>query len=303
MSEIDNYLQSELNLQNDTNYLIEYIKKNIIGEKIKEKEDFYSKMQLVFDRIFGVTKKTNIPFSSFSSQHMQRSLVELLNSDKCTFEDFDHIIHLFLPNRQIYNFFNLFYNSNYTGKEYLVEINNNHIFGNIDTLLKNNKLEYLLKNLSLISTCSKNPNTQLLNFKNGRLIFTCFEYFIMFLLLAMKESDNKSKIQLDTKNSNFNSLKSQKRFLSTKSPIIAGQIDLSRSLEFNFYNILFRSILRTIIKRNDKKSLSFITSMVEFVWLSDYFLLAPNYISNNSVSYNISNQFSLKTIKRLIQLC
>ena len=65
MSEIDNYLQSELNLQNDTNYLIEYIKKNIIGEKIKEKEDFYSKMQLVFDRIFGVTKKTNIPFSSF----------------------------------------------------------------------------------------------------------------------------------------------------------------------------------------------------------------------------------------------
>jgi len=121
--------------------------------------------------------------------------------------------------------------------------------------------------------------------------------------LAMKESDNKSKIQLDTKNSNFNSLKSQKRFLSTKSPIIAGQIDLSRSLEFNFYIILFRSILRTIIKRNDKKSLSFITSMVEFVWLSDYFLLAPNYISNNSVSYNISNQFSLKTIKRLIQLC
>jgi len=278
MTELENYLKSDLNLQCDTQFLIEYIKKNIIGEKIKEKEDFYTKLQSIFDRIFSITRKTKMP-----NNKSQKSLIDLLNTNKCTFEDFDYIIHLFLPNRQIYNFFNLFYNPSYIGKEYLVEINNN-IFSNIDMLLKNNKVDYLLKNLSLISNCLKNPKTQKNNFQNGRLVFSCFEYFIMFLLLAMKESENKSKVQLDMFNENFKNLTSKKTFLSDKSPIILSQIDLSRSLEFNFYSILFKSILRSIVKRNDKKTLCFITSMVEFIWLSDYFFLkSPYLISNNAV--------------------
>ena len=273
--DINVFLFSEPNLKQNfeflTNYITTFLYKNTNREKI---EDFYHKFPSICDKLFGISTKSNV-----SSKKLRQSkcLVEVLNSETTTFEDIDSLLHLLIPGiDQAKNIFNSVFSPSDNVPDYI--ISTSIISKSLYSLITQRKQEYILT-MNIFEDLEKNQDFQRNALEKGNIILTIFEYFITIVLVAIGEiSNTKNKINLSKCNKNFvDFIKnfSQKKALSDKSKENLYLIDNSRSLVHNFYFILFRNLVNYLMSRDHRK-LRYLISAIEFVWLSDYFIVTTS---------------------------
>lgn len=316
--DISNYLSTEPNIKNDfdhlTGYITVFLYKNANREKM---DDFYNKIPLTFDRIFGISAKTR------NTKQVVKSLVDLLNNEKTSFEEFDTLLHLLLPGIEHTStsdissnlrgsssnvtssaiFRNLFHTVNSPPDlvpNYKIPVS--IISRSVNSLISEKKEDFLFSILESFKVLSVPPEYQKAEIENGALMLNIFEYFITLLLISIKEYSfytsqssyntySKHKINLGKLNKSLAELVLKKSIaikkpLSDKTKENLFSIDMSKSLIYNFYKILFENLLNYFSGSRymtDQIKLHFITSAVEMCWLSDFFIIPSSiYMSKNS---------------------
>jgi len=276
--DINIFLSSEPNLKQDyeflTNFITTFLYKNINREKI---EDYYNRIPLIFDKLLGISTKSNIINRKLKQGKCD---IELLNCDKTTFEEFDCLLHMFLPGLEHQPTKNIF-NSVYSLPDFVPDyiLTASIISRSIHSLITQNKQEYILT-LKIFDDLTKNAEFQRVALEKGNIFLTVFEYFVIIFLVAIGEiSNNNNKVNLAKINKNFvDFIKnfSQKKALSEKSRENLYSIDINRSLIHNFYFILFKNLVNYLMNSkyyNDQIKFRFFISAIEFVWLSDYYMI------------------------------
>jgi hypothetical protein len=264
--DLHTFLNSSPRIRQDydfiTNYITAFLYKNTNREKIDE---YYNKIPSIFDRFLGISNKR------------QSNDVKLLESNETTFEDFDYLLHLFVPGSENRNIFTSVYSPPDYVPDYIVATS--LISKSIDSLVSQNKQEYVLL-LDVFEDLSKNIELQRNALEKGNIILNVFEYFVVLVLIAIKDAPSeKNKINLPKINKNFVDLirlTSQKRSLSERTKDHAYVLDVSRSLGNNFYFLMFRNLVNYLLNSkfmSDQIKLRFLVSAVQLVWMSDYFII------------------------------
>jgi hypothetical protein len=284
LEEIESFLQADTNIETDSTFLLSYIPTFLYKSSNREKiQQYYKNIPAIFDKIFGLSSKTN-----YLKQYSRSSqcLVDSLNSEKTTFEKLDLLLHLVWP-QEIRSFKNLYSSVSHPPDhipDYLLTAS--IISKSINALVSQKKQEYILS-LGIFSELQRDTRASL---ERGNLELTIFEYFIIFLLISIKELSPlmKNKVYLPKINKNFEDFPrsySNKKLFTEKSKEFLFMLDLNKSLVYNFYLIFIKTLLQNLASSkymSDYKKLKFLISAVEFVWLSDYFMIPQsNYITKS----------------------
>jgi hypothetical protein len=291
--DIETFLYSKASIDNDTKFLVNYISNYMIRSSNREKIDqYYDKFPEILDRILGTSNKS---FKQFKYEHKQNSLIDKLSSDQITFFNFSMLMHNFLPcEGNIKNIFSSVCSPADNIPSYKISA---HIISkNIEKLLYQKKSDYILYSFSIFQELTKSIEYQKENLEKNVLILSVFEYFIVFFLLSIKEMNySKLKVNLSEVNKNFSNLsRIESSYLHSeleKSRIILHEMDMKKSLVYNFFFINLKHYLEFFSRSNswnDYDRFKLIISAIEFVWLSDYVLVPnANEISNNPVYFNL----------------
>lgn len=281
--DINTFLTNDSDIQADSEFLLSYISTFLYRSTNREKiDEFYKNIPAIFDKLFGISTKTNQTkqFNRFSS-----CIIDLLSSDKAKFEDLDKLLHVFIPLTGIKNLFSSAANPPDFVPDYILV--GSIVSKSINSLINQRKQDYILS-LGIFDELSKNIELQRPTLDKGNLMTTIFEYFIIIILIAMKELQFKSKVSLPKLNTNFKEFPKNylnKKLFSEKSTEFLHSLDLNRSLMYNFYMTLFKNIFSNYMyskSYNDQHRLRFIVSSIELVWLTDYFMIpSSSYISKS----------------------
>jgi hypothetical protein len=288
--DIESFLYSKSAIDSDTKFLINYITNYIARSQNREKIDqYYLKFPEIFDRILGISNKT---FKANKYQHKQNSLIDKLSSDQTTFYEFSMLMHNFIPCEG--NIKNIFWSicspvDNIPSYKISAQI----ISKNIEKLLSQKKSDYILYSFNIFQELSKTFEFQRENLEKNLIILSIFEYFIFFYLLSIKEYNySKFKVNLKETNTNFQNIGRIESSVTNsdleKSRLILQEMDMNKSLSYNFFFLNFKQYLEYFSRStswNDYDRFKLIISAIELVWLSDYVLVSnASEISNNPVN-------------------
>lgn len=286
------FIKADSNIISDCKFLFNYIASFLYKTTSTEKmAEYYNSIPMILDKIFGVSNSTNsLLFRNFKKP----SLVDILNSEKSTFEDFDILAHLclaFTPDQERSGINkNLFSTICYPPVQHTPDyiMTCSIINESIQNLL-NSKKENFIITLPIFEELTKPPEVQKSALEKGNIVLSLFEYYVIFILIAIKDSNSKDKINLAKFNSHFDdfpkSYNNKKLYSNVFSKELLNSLETNRSLKYNFYLFLFTNLFSTFsqsIYLDDYNRLQFMVSAIDFVWLSEYFITPSQYISRNS---------------------
>jgi hypothetical protein len=260
-------LSREPNIQQDVNFLINYINSLYKMTNRDKMNEFYNNIPTIFDKIFGISK-------SSTTQQQRNSLINLLNADYIRFEDLELLLHLFIP---LQNTTKNLYTAITSPPDYVPDykLSASVISNSISTLVMQNRQDLLIS-IGLFDDLMKGVDTQRQALDSGNIILTISEYYIMILLIAIRDYQGQSRLSLSRYNENFVDFPryyENKKHLSEHSRDFMYSLEMNRSLVYNFYNLLMKTLVSTLSESklwNDQMRLKFIISAIDLTWLTDY---------------------------------
>jgi hypothetical protein len=265
-------------ITDDSTYLIIYINTYLYRTMNSEKiEDFYNHIPQILDKIFYISARLKFQDKKVK---IYSTLVDQL--EKGQIEDFDRMFSMLAPLDKKNLFTAISMPPDHDIPEYKLDAS---ILGVcINHLILQHRQDYLM---SLFDDMTKSIKVQKAALLNGNIILNVFEYFILYFLIAIRDYQGKSKVSLSKANEKFSDTLRASYKPMTKE--LMSDLDLHRSVGFNFYYLLFNSILSHIAEGRtyeDMLRLRFIVTGVDITWLSDYYI--GNRLLDNRIIDNIS---------------
>jgi hypothetical protein len=292
---INSFLSREPNLRSDPNFLLNYINSLYKMTSREKMNEFYNNIPIIFDKIFGFTKMN-------SSRPNRTSLINQLNADNIRFEDLELLLHLFIP---LANSSKNLFSAVTSPPDYVPDykLSTSVISNSISTLVMQNKKDYLIS-IGLFDELTKGVETQRQALDNGNIIITIFEYYIMIILIAIREYQGNCRVNLSKYNENFIDFPryyENKKLLSELSKDFLYSLELNKTLVYNFYHLLIKTIVSTLSESslwNNQNRMKFIVSAIDLTWLTDYRIMK----ADSRLNVPMPNLILIDCLKNVISI-
>ncbi len=293
--DIKTLLFTNMDIKQSCEFLINYLKNYCFKPYNKEKIDsYYNNLAEILKRLLYFPNETSL--NSLNPKLFQ-SLIQGLNSKNSNFEDLDILLNLFLVPSNLENEVNIFssiFIHNYGNTKFLFPITNSANSNKmILNYLNQNKAD-LLFNIFPIFQILSQPKEDLIRYlAKKELILTIREYYIFIILNFIKKSSNINKINIKDYYPNFKRYLeniSESNFYSKKTELIINNFEKDKSINYNFYNIMFLDFIVFLHFSNKIQNLRLIeilTFAIEFLWLGDFRLASQNYFYSDSTTQSI----------------
>lgn len=282
--DIKTLLFTNMSVMQSCEFLLNFLKNYCLKPYNREKIDsYYNNLAEILKKLLYFPNENKLNFQN--SKYFQ-SLLQVLNLRTSNFEDFDIALNLFLVPTNLENDMNLFssiFIHNYGYTKFLFPITNSAYTNRaILSYLNNNKNEIIFNTFGIFQILSQSKDDQIRYLAKKELILTIREYYIFIILNFIKKASNIIKINIKENYPNYKKYFEnipQNIFFSKKTHFIIDNFERNRSINYNFYNILFLDLIIFMNLSNNfqnQKLIEILTLAVQFLWLGDYHLFPQN---------------------------
>lgn len=301
--DIKTLLFTNMDIKQSCEFLLNYLKNYCFKPFYKEKIDsYYNNLAEILKKLVYFPNETNM---NALNPKLFQSLLNVLNSKNSNFEDLDILLNLFLVPTNLENDINIIssiFIHNYGSTKFLFPITNSANSNRmILDYLNTNKSDIIFNSFGVFQILSQPKDDLIRYLAKKELILTIREYYIFIILNFIKKSSNIIKINIKEYYPNFKRYLeniSESKFFSKKTEFIINNFEKDRSINYNFYNIMFLDFILFLHFSNNIQNihiLEILTFAIEFLWLGDYLLAPQDYFHSQTNLHGYSNLMSPKS--------
>lgn len=298
--DIKTLLFTNMDIKQSCEFLLNYLKNYCFKPYNKDKIDsYYTNLAEILKKLLYFPNETN---QNPPNPKLLQSFLQVLNAKNSNFEDLDILLNLFLVPFNLENEMNIFssiFIHNFGSTKFLFPITNSSN-SNIMVLsyLNQNKIDTILNAFGIFHILSQ-PRDDLIKYlAKKELVLTIKEYYVFIILNFIKKSSNIIKINIKDFYPNFKKYLEnikESKFYSKKTEFIINNFERDRSINYNFYNILFLDFILFLHFSNNiqnSRLLDILTFATQLLWLGDYQLIPQ---ANFFPDYNLNRLPNLFT--------